>query len=170
MVAALCSRAMPSLLDACRDLPTKDLRAGEILVAEQQPRIGMFVVVSGVFEVSRLGSVVATISDPGAVIGEISVLLDTDHGATVTARTDARVHVISDVDNFLAADNQRLLEIARMLARRLNRLTGYLSDVRSQYAQAGGHLGLLEEVLSELTFGQHRPVEPGSERDPDPLY
>lgn len=130
----------------------------------------MYVVAEGSFEVTRQGSVVATITDPGAVLGEISVLLDTDHGATVTATSPAVVHVIDDPLAFMAADAEGALEIARILARRLNRLTGYLTDVKAQYAEAGGHLELIDSVLAELAFGEQAPVEPGSERDPDPYY
>ena len=161
---------MSLLLNRCTDVPVRELAAGEVLVSEGTRTGAMFVVASGNFEVSRQGSVVATINDRGVVLGEISVVLDTDHGATVTATSPATVHVIDDPVGFVVGDPEVSLEIARVLARRLNRLVAYLADVKAQYADAGGHLGLLDEVLSELTFGEQAPVEPGSERDPDPYY
>lgn len=161
---------MSVMLEACRGLPIRELGVGEVLIAEGGRGGVIYVVESGSFEVARQGATVATISDRGTVLGEISFLLGGEHGATVTATNPARVYEVSDPGAFVAADAERLFEIARALARRLHRLTGYLSDVRSQYGAAVGHLGLLDEVLSELTFGEQATIEPGSERDPNPLY
>lgn len=161
---------MQALLAASRDLPSRHLPRGELLVEEGQARTALYVLASGSLVVSRQGVPVATITEPGSVIGEIAVLLDVAHGATVTAATPTTVHVVTDAHEFLAADHERLFDLARTLALRLDRLSGYLSDVRRQYAGAGGHLGLLDEVLAELTFGAEPPARPGSARDPDPLY
>lgn len=128
----------------------------------------MYVLVDGRLDVTRQGSLVSTVQEPGVVIGEIAVLLDIGHSATVTAVTPTRVHVVEDPLGFLAEDPAHLLEVTRALARRLNRLTGYLTDVKAQYAGLGGHLGLVDQVLAELTFGELPEVEPGSERDPEP--
>ena len=129
----------------------------------------LYVLAAGSLEVTSQGARVAIVEEPGAVLGEISALLDVGHGATVTARSDAVVHVVDDPQAFLN-DPDNAFEVARTLAARLNRLVGYLGDVKAQYAAAGGHLELLDEILGELTFGSQAPVEPGSERDPDPLY
>lgn len=161
---------MQTLLDACRSLPLLELVAGDVLISEGQPRTALYVLASGTLDVSFQGATVAAISEPGAVIGEIAFLLDLNHGATVAAACPSQVHVVSDVADFLAVDSARVFEIARMLALRLNRLTAYVTDVRAQYAHAGGHLELLNEVLAELTFGTESPANPGSARDPEPLY
>lgn len=167
---ALPSHGVNTMLDACAGMPVRDLDVGDVLIAEGGRSGSMFVLRSGSFAVTRAGGALASISDAGAVLGEVSFLIGGDHGATVTATSPSSVYEVSDPGSFVADDVDRLYEIARVLARRLHRLTGYLSDVRSQYGQAGGHLGLLDEVLSELTFGEQPTVEPGSERDPDPLY
>lgn len=158
------------LLDRCGRLPVRDVAAGEVLVTEGGRSSTLFVAVDGAFEVSRDGSVIATITEPGTPIGEMSILLDTDHGATVTATVASKVHVVEDAAAFLLADREILLEISRVLARRLNRLVGYLADVKAQYGDADGHLGLVDVVLSKLSFGEQGGVESGSERDPDPYY
>ena len=161
---------MHPLLAACSELPLIDLAVGDTLLSEGQARTALYVLVSGTLEISVQGGRVAMVSEPGSVIGEIAFLLDIDHGATVTAASPSRLHVVADVDRFLRADTESLLEISRTLALRLNRLTGYLSDVRAQYAGAGGHFELVDEVLAELAFGTEAPATPGSARDPEPLY
>lgn len=160
---------MSILLDLCSDQPVRRVIPGEVLVAEGDWTGALFVVRRGAFDVTRQGSSIARITEPGSVIGEISVLLETAHGATVTATAEGEVHVISDPDAFLST-GAASVEVARVLAGRLNRLVAYLADVRAQYGDAGGHLELLDEILGELSFGVPPSVDPGSEREPDPYY
>lgn len=161
---------MSSLLERCHGLPVREVAAGEALVTERHPDGTMFVLIDGGFDVTNQGAKVASITEPGAVIGEISVLLDSSPGATVTAVVPSRVHVVDDPLGFMTRDPAALLAVARTLAGRLDRLVGYLADVKSQYASAGGHLELLDGILAELAFGEQPPVDAGSERDPDPYY
>ena len=161
---------MTGLLERCAELPTLDLDEGDVLVEEGLRTGEMYVGLDGAFAVTRDATTVASISDPGAVVGEIAALLDTTASASVVATRRSRVHVIADPIEFMAADADGLLEVTRLLAARLQRMTSYLADIRNQYQDAGGHLGLMDEVLRELTFGTQEPAEPGSERDPDPYY
>jgi CRP-like cAMP-binding protein len=160
---------MSILLDLCSEQPVRRVLAGEVLVVEGERTGVLFVVRNGEFEVTRQGSSIARITEPGSVIGEISVLLTTAHGASVTATAEGEVHVVGDPAAFLS-DGAASVEVARILAARLNRLVAYLADVRAQYGNAGGHLELLDEILGELSFGAPPSVDPGSEREPDPYY
>jgi CRP-like cAMP-binding protein len=128
----------------------------------------MFVTAEGTFDVTRGGDKISVINERGVALGEVSALLDSAPGATVVATTAARVHVIDEPVLFMNENPDALIEIARTLARRLDRLTGYLSDVKQQYADSGGHLELMDEVLAELAFGEQSAAHPGSEREPDP--
>lgn len=158
------------LLELCEGLPVRELSDGEVLVGEGGRSEALYVVAAGTFDVTRQGERVAAITEPGAVIGEISMLLDTPHGATVTASAPANVYVIERPEDFIVTHPGALVEITKTLAQRLDRLVGYLADVKAQYAGAGGNLSMLDDVLSELTFGEQPVAEPGSARDPDPSY
>ena len=48
----------------------------------------LFLLIEGRLEVVKGDTVVATMTEPGAVVGEMSVLLDTPHTATVRAAKD----------------------------------------------------------------------------------
>ena len=67
-------------------------------------------------------------------------------------------------------ERQRRHRLRQLLAGRLQTMVTYLVDVKQQYADASGHLGLVDDVLGQLTFGTAADVEPGSDRDPDPYY
>ncbi len=116
----------PSLLDHCRGCPERQLEAGEVLLHEGERSGRIFVLAQGTLEVYRGDVDFATVSEPGAVFGEMSVLLDMAHTASVRATTPARVHVIEQAPAFLAAHPEALLPIATLLARRLRNATTYL--------------------------------------------
>ena len=49
-------------------------------------------------------------------------------------------------------------------------MTGYLADIKNQYADHEGGLGMVDAVLGSLMRGSGTRSELGSERDPDPEY
>jgi CRP-like cAMP-binding protein len=112
---------------------------------------------------------VNTITHPGSLIGEISVLLGTAHGATVEATEPSVVRYATDGAALLASDPAITRLVAVGLAERLNFVTTYLADLKHQYGDTPG-LAMVSDVLSELSQRQAPPVRPGSARDPEPDY
>ena len=74
-----------SVLDACRGRPSRRVGPGEIIITEGTLDGPLLVAVSGDFIVSRDGQVVAAVREPGAVLGEMAVLLGRSATATVVA-------------------------------------------------------------------------------------
>ncbi|MEL7158377.1 MAG: cyclic nucleotide-binding domain-containing protein [Actinomycetota bacterium] len=162
---------MTSLLDRCRDRPRRRVAAGSVVIAEGSTERRLLIVAAGTFVVSRNGQRVATVSEEGSVLGEMSVLLDRPATATVSAgEAGGELVEIDDPASFLTANPDALLDVARMLATRLDAATSYLADLGRQYGPSAGNLGLIGEVLTTLTMGPPRTAEPGSEREPDPEY
>jgi CRP-like cAMP-binding protein len=118
------------ILDAVRDYPVTVLGPRGVLVQEGQKTGRLYVLKSGDLEVVRDGSVVAAMDAPGSIVGEMSVLLDQPHTATVRSRLGAEVHVIDDPDAFLDVNAFVSRQIAKALALRLQRTTGMLVDMR----------------------------------------
>ena len=81
------------ILKVCAGLPEKTFSAEDVLLAEKAPRGPLYILTEGTVSVTKNKADVARISDPGAVFGEMSALLDTPVSATVTAVTDVRVRV-----------------------------------------------------------------------------
>lgn len=161
---------MTSLLESCSQLPIRTLAEGDVLLTEGQSSTEMYVVIDGAFVITSRGAAIAGVGEPGAIFGEVGALCGVPATATVTATGPSRVHVITDPESYLASDPEIVLEIARTLANRLRGLTGYIDDIRAQYGDSSNHLGLLDEVLTKLSLSAQPTVEPGSERDPDPMY
>ncbi len=107
-------------------------------------------------------------SEPGALFGEISVLLGVPHIATVRALRDSRLHVADDPVGFLRSHPDIAFEVARLLSRRLQMVTGYLVDLKHQFADKDDHFAMVDEVLESLVHHQGAEAVPGSDRHPDP--
>lgn len=149
-------------------MPVRRLDPGDVLIVEGERSGLMHLVVDGSFSISQGDVVLPSIVEPGAVLGELSVLLDIPHTATVTATVPSSVVTIADPVAFVSEDTESLLELTRLLARRVHRLTAYLDDLRVQYGDASGHLGMIDTVLQQLSSGDLPEIDSGSDREPDP--
>jgi CRP/FNR family cyclic AMP-dependent transcriptional regulator len=160
---------MADMLTLSAGLPEVALDPGDVLVLEGSPSGPVWVLVEGDLIVSKGGVEVNTITHPGAVVGEVSVLLGLQHGATVVASTPVRLRVARNGAAFLGSDPVILRLVAEDLARRLNFVTTYLADLQDQYGDAPG-ISMVSEVLSTLGHHGQPAATPGSARDPDPTY
>ncbi len=151
-------------------MATRALEPGETLIAEGDAVVSLYELRSGALEVLRGVTTVAVVAEPGALVGELSLLLDRPASATVRARTEATVDEVEDARERLSSDPDFTVALARLLARRVDTMTGYLADLRRQYADHEGGLGMIDEVLASLSHSTPTDVEPGSEREPDAPY
>jgi CRP/FNR family transcriptional regulator, cyclic AMP receptor protein len=104
---------------------------------EQGGRTGqLYVLKDGELEVLRDGKHVTTIKTPGAVIGEMSILLDAPQTATVRAVTEVDYFVIDNAIDVLRSHPDWLLQIARLLAQRVNATTAQLTRDRGDDTDA----------------------------------
>jgi CRP/FNR family transcriptional regulator, cyclic AMP receptor protein len=127
----------------------------------------LYVLIEGELEILKGDFQVAVVSEPGAIFGEVSVLLGMPHMASVKALAPARVHRIDNAAAFLSAHPDVALELARLLAQRLNGVTSYLVDIKRQFEDQKSHLGMVDEVLESLVHQQRVTLDLGSDRDPD---
>jgi CRP/FNR family cyclic AMP-dependent transcriptional regulator len=130
---------MATIFEAALGLPVTILGPQAVLVAEGARTGKLYILKSGDLEVVRENSVVAGFSDSGAVIGEMSVLLDQPHSATVRSRNGAEVYVIDDPVAFLDRNPFVAREIARSLAQRLSQTTSLLVEMRHRAKEREDH-------------------------------
>jgi CRP-like cAMP-binding protein len=160
-------KPLPSLLSLCSGLPVEDFAADAILIDEGTQPTRMYVLRSGAVVIKRDDVAVARIDSPGAILGEMSVVLGKPATATVVAESDMSVHVVDDPETFLMEQPGAALAILRTTAARLDGLTQYLVDVKQQYAGLEGHLGMVDQILDTLVHHQASAARTGSVRDPD---
>jgi CRP/FNR family cyclic AMP-dependent transcriptional regulator len=159
---------MRSVLDYCSGGVQRRFPAGTTIIREGGTTGHLYVLVEGRLEVIKGDTVVASIAEPGAVVGEMSVLLDKPHTATVRAAADSTIYEFDDAASFLRDQPEVALLIARLLAQRLNVATTYLADIMRQYAGHGDHLAMVGEILQSMINLPPIKVSPGSDRQSDP--
>ena len=159
---------MRDILEYCIGGIRRNVAAGTEVLHEGGRTGHLYVLIEGRLEVVKGDTVVASIVEPGAVLGGMSVLLDQPHTATVRAAADSAIYEIDDAASFLRQQPFVALIIARMLAQRLNVANTYLADLKRQYAGHGNHLAMVGDLLQSMINLPPSQVSPGSDRQSDP--
>jgi CRP-like cAMP-binding protein len=157
---------MPSILPLCQGLPLQTFEPGDVLLAEGENSGLLYVLIEGEILILKGEFQINAVSEPGAVFGEISVLLGIPHIATVRAATPCRAYVVEDGKAFLQSHPQISYELSKLLAKRLHGVTSYLVDLKQQYEDHDNHLSMIDDVLETLVHHQQQSFTPGSDRDP----
>lgn len=158
------------ILEVTADRPDLAVAAGERILQHGVRSHSLYVLVAGVLEVQRGGRAVVQIDEPGAVVGELGLLLDSPASADVVAIGPVTVRRIDDAEEFFVRYPDFSRYLATLLARRLWQVSTYLSDLQAQFADRPDILGLVPTVLEDL-LGSDRPEpDPGSDREDDSPY
>ncbi len=159
---------MQSLLDYCRELAQIDVASGDVLLREGERSGKLYVLAEGTLEVFRGEVEIAHVAEPGAVFGEMSVLLDLPHTASVRAVTPAKLYVIENASEFLREKPGVALPIASLLARRLQNANNYLVNLKLQFQDRKDHFGMVDEVLESLIHQQDEDFVPADDLPSEP--
>ena len=150
-------------------LPEVALEAGDVVVREGGTSSSIWILISGALRVVKGDVTVNTIDQPGAVIGEMSLLLGTRHSATVEATQPTKLRFAANGHALLEGEPAFAKLVAIGLAERLAYVTTYLADLTRQYGDAPG-LSIVSSVLTELEHRKTPRAQTGSLREPDPQY
>lgn len=161
---------MLDIIDLTSSVPDIAVADGTKVIVEGQRTGALYVLVDGVLEVRRRGRGVVRMTEPGAIVGELGLLLDTVASADVVAVGECVVRRLDDAERTFAENPAFARHLATLLAHRLWHITSYLSDLQDQYAGRTDTLGLVPEVLRELLGGGGTIAEPGSEREVESPY
>jgi CRP-like cAMP-binding protein len=156
---------VPSIVDLCHELPVATFAPGDVLIAEGKSTGRLYVLIEGSVAIMKGDFQINLVSDPGAIFGDMSVLLGIPHMATVRAVTPCRAHMTEDGAAFLQSHKEVTYLLSQMLAQRLQGVTTYLVDIKRQFEDHSGHLGMVDEILETLLNQQRSTFSPGSDRD-----
>src|SRR5215470_14182997 len=128
---------MPLVLDAadflrrCAGLSMLRLQAGETALTAGSKTGRLLVLRSGSVEIVKDGAQIAKVSTPGAVFGELAVLLDMAHTADVRTLEESDFYV-ANAATLLAHDSAVPLYVAVILAQRLDGANQALVELKRQ--------------------------------------
>jgi CRP/FNR family cyclic AMP-dependent transcriptional regulator len=160
---------MRSIFSFCQGLPEKSFKPGEVLLAEGERAGLLYVLIEGEVEILKGDFHVHTIAEPGAIFGEMSVLLESPHTATVRTVVPTRMYVAEHANAFLRSHTDLAYQVAKLLAQRLHGVTTRLVDLKHQFEDHTDHFGMVDKVLEPLVYQQNEELNLGSDRDPDPM-
>lgn len=121
---------------------------GESLIADGSKTGRLLILKKGTVAIEKEGREIAKVSEPGAVFGELSLLLDRPHTADVRVLETSQFHVA----NAAALVDQNpiaVLYIAKMLAHRLDDANHALLQLKSQL-QAGEPHSVVAKTVNKI--------------------
>jgi CRP/FNR family cyclic AMP-dependent transcriptional regulator len=140
---------MTSLLALTASRPTRTLAEGEVLLVQGEGGGDLFILLSGKLVVVRDGVTIASIAQPGTLVGEMSVLLGIRNSATVRADRESKVRVIRDANKLLETEPGLARRVAALVAGRLDATSALLVELAKQN-KGKSEQGLLSRILSTI--------------------
>ncbi len=149
---------MFDVLDALSGSPTETYEPGDIVMEQGSEGGRIFFMIEGMVAIVRSGTQINEVADRGAVFGEMSILLNTPHTATVQAVVRSKFIRVDDGARLLRENAEVSGYIAMILARRVNGLSRYLVDIKKQFADRDDHLNMVDDVLDTLLNRHPREI------------
>lgn len=149
---------MSDILDYCEGQRVAHFDSGETIIPEGARLGKLFILIKGQIEVIRKDTQVTHADEPGSVFGEMSVLLDMPHSATVKALSKVDAYVIDEALHFLASRSEVAIHLATLLARRLYYTTTYLVDLQQQAEGKRRDLDVVDQILGSLVTASDEAV------------
>ena len=129
-------------------LPVVTYQAGETVIAEGSRTGRLLVLGKGVVAIVKEDTEIAQVAEPGAVFGELSVLLGKSHTAEVRALETSQFHVANAATLF-SQDPIAVLYVAATLARRLDAANHALIQLKSRL-KAGQPNSVVAKTVSKI--------------------
>lgn len=153
---------MPPFLDVATVLqklsylPLETRAPGELLLAEGGSTGRLYLLREGLVEVVRDGMQIAVIGTPGAVFGDVAVLLGQPHSADVRALKPS-TFLVADGRTSLLTNPAAALHVATVLAERLDVVNRQLVEVkrRLETEPPAKEVGaMIEDIAESLPYAQ----------------
>lgn len=129
-------------------LPVSTFEPGETVLAAGSTTGQLFILRRGAVEVVRDGLQIATVSEPGAVFGELAVILDKPHTAGVRALERSEFHV-ANAASLLTENVAALLYVSAVLAQRLDAANKLIVEIKRDL-ESGKRPGVIAKAIGKL--------------------
>ncbi len=148
---------MIDITESLKEFPLISLAAGETLLVQGEATDSVYFLLEGTVKIIKDACEIAVISDQGAVFGEMAIMLEREHSASVQCIKDSKFFQIEHPRQYLEKHPKVIWHIAEILCLRLFNLSNYLVDVKGQY-KGHDHLKMVDDVLETLLTQQKTKV------------
>jgi len=129
-------------------LPLVTYQAGETVIADGSRTGRLLILRKGKVAILKEDTEIARVAEPGAVFGELSILLDQPHTADVRALETSQFHV-ANAEALLAQNPMATLYVATVLAHRLDSANHALIQLKNQL-QTGQPHSVVAKTVSKM--------------------
>jgi CRP/FNR family transcriptional regulator, cyclic AMP receptor protein len=126
-------------------LPIVTYQPGETVIVDGSKTDRLLVLKKGNVVIVKDDTEIAKVTEPGAVFGELSVLLDQPHTADVRVLETSQFY-ITNATGFLAQNPMAVLYIATVLAHRLDDANHALIQLKNQLQTGEAHSVIAKTV------------------------
>ena len=145
---------MPLILDkaafqnSLASLPLVSYQPGETVIANGSKTGRLLFLKKGAVAIVKEGTEIAQVAEPGAVFGELSVLLDQPHTADVRALETSQFH-LANATTLFEQNPMAVLYVATVLAHRLDGANRALIQLKHQLSTGAAH-SVIAKTVSKM--------------------
>jgi CRP-like cAMP-binding protein len=129
-------------------LPVVTYQPGEMVIADGSKTGRLLILKKGTVAIVKEDTEIAKVAEPGAVFGELSILLDQPHTADVRALETSQFHV-ANATALLEQNPVAVLYVASVLAHRLDSANHALIQLKRQL-QTGEPHSVVAKTVSKI--------------------
>ena len=134
------------VLEKVSGFPLRAFERGDVVLSEGSDTHRLLFLNRGTVDVVKDEVQLTRISEPGAVFGDMSVLLGQPHSADVLAAAPSSFYIVDHAEGFLRQEPVVALYVATVLARRLDEVNRHLIEVWGRPSEAEQRRGLVETL------------------------
>jgi CRP-like cAMP-binding protein len=160
------------VLEKLSGFPQRAFERGDVILSAGSDTHRLLFLNRGAVDVVKDEVQLTRVTEPGAVFGDMSVLLGQPHSADVLAVAPSSFYIVDHAEGFLRQEPLVALYVATVLARRLDEVNRHLIEVwgrPSEVEQRRGFVDTLRKIAGALQIRVPRfRRDQGSEESPAP--
>jgi CRP-like cAMP-binding protein len=140
--------------------PLRVFEPGDVVLSEGSTSGRLLFLKRGAVDVVMSEIDLSRVDQPGAVFGEVGLLLDTGHTANVVAVQSSSFYVVEDGAAYLKAEPLAALYVATVLAGRLDAVNHLVVEAKQRVTASEQRRGLVGEMIERLARALQMRVPP----------
>lgn len=138
------------VLEKVSGFPLRAFERGDIVLSEGSDTHRLLFLNRGVVDVVKDGVQLTRVTEPGAVFGDMSVLLGQPHTADVLAAEPSSFYIVDHAEGFLREDSLVALYVATVLAGRLDEVNRHLIELWGRSPEPEQRRRFFTETLRKI--------------------
>jgi CRP/FNR family cyclic AMP-dependent transcriptional regulator len=150
------------ILGKLAGFPIRVFERGDVVLAQGSMTGRLLFLKQGVVDIVMEEVFLTRVTEPGAVFGDVALLLQQPHTADVLAVESSSFYVVEEAEAFLRSQPLAALYVATVLAGRLYGVNHLLIEARNRAAEAGARRGFIMELVERMGRALQLRVPPRS--------